>query len=86
MPFLDKLKNILKEHEPFLLSEGDAKVAKSILDEVGRFMLLDGREINLDTEQEREQEQEQQKEVQVRARLRARVRYSRVSYVSRSCA
>ena len=40
---------------------------------VSRFLLLDGREINLDTEQEREQEQEQEKEVQARKEVQVEV-------------
>ena len=66
VPFVDKLQGMLDGHSDFLKSANCRDVSQDILDEVSRFMLLDGREINLDTEQEREQEQEQQKEVQAK--------------------
>ena len=66
VPFLAKLENMIETHKDYLTCSESQSISQAILDEVGRFMMLDGREINLDTEQEREQEQEQQKEVQAK--------------------
>ena len=65
VPFTEKLSHMLDSHRAHLGADCTA-TAEQILDEVGKFIRLDGRAINLDTEQEREQEQEQQKEVQAK--------------------
>ena len=66
VPFTLKLKDMLEKHEDHVKRADCGQIATDILEEVGKFLRLDGREINLDTEQEREQEQEQQKEVKAK--------------------
>jgi thiol-disulfide isomerase/thioredoxin len=65
VPFEDKLRSMLDEHEDFLLAE-QHEIGHSIMEIVGQFSMVEGSANRLDTEQEREQEQEQEKEVEQR--------------------
>ena len=57
----------MDEHAAFIITPEQNQVAQSVLEEVSRFALQDGRTMErLDSEQEREQEQEQEKEVRVK--------------------
>eukprot|EP01033_Poteriospumella_lacustris_P010457 gene10460-7435_t len=65
VPFEEKLRSMLDQHEEFLLPE-QHEIGHSIMEIVGQFSMVEGSANRLDTEQEREQEQEQEKEVEQR--------------------
>ena len=65
-PFEAKLRKLLDDHEEFIVDAAAHAVGQTILNEVGRYSVLEGTANRLESEQEREQEQEQQKEVKAR--------------------
>ena len=66
VPFDQRLSNMLHKHANFIVTPDEHKAAFTVMEEVGRFAMLEASSTSLETEQEREQEQEQQKEVQAR--------------------
>lgn len=66
VPFDQRLRNMLERHDNFILTQEEHEIGHGVLEEVGRFQMLEASSTSLETEQEREQEQEQQKEVQAR--------------------
>ena len=71
IPFGEKLRDMLKDHSRFIVSEEQHGVGHQLLSEVNEFACASenndrDESSNLDTQQEREMEQEQEKEVKAR--------------------
>ena len=50
-PFEQRLRDMLEKHQNFLLTTSEHELGQHVLDEVGRFQMLDTSETALDTEQ-----------------------------------